>query len=195
MIHGLLLAAGSGSRFGGDKLLCPLRSGSAIGAVSARHLLQVLPQSIAIVREDDTQLASLLAGEGLRVVVCRDAREGMGRSIACGVAASSEAAGWVVALADMPGVQPASISAVARAIENGAAMAAAEFQGRRGHPVGFSADFRKELLQLHGDTGARTLLARHQQRLVHIELDDPGVLFDIDTRADAAALAESQGSG
>lgn len=184
MIHGLLLAAGSGSRFGGNKLLHPLADGCAVGVSAARHLIQAVPSSIAIVRPDDEELARKLAAEGLRIVVCPDAQEGIGRSIACGVAATDQAAGWILALADMPSIRPASIIAVANAIQNGAALAAAEYSGRRGHPVGFAAAFREELLQLRGDTGARIVLARHSGSLLRIPLDDPGILLDIDTRAD-----------
>ena len=60
-------------------------------------------------------------------------------------------------------------------------MAAPFLNGRRGHPVGFGAAYRKELLNLQGDTGARGLLVRDQARLVQIGTDHPGIFADIDT--------------
>jgi len=184
MICGLLLAAGAGSRFGGNKLLHPLADGCAMGVAAARHLVQALPHSFAIVREDDAELARQLRAAGLGVIPCPDAGQGMGHSLACGVAATTGAGGWIVALADMPYVRPATIVAVARFIEGGAAVAMAEYGGQRGHPVGFAVEFRQELLQLRGDAGARSVLARHASRLVRVPLDDPGIVLDIDTRAD-----------
>ncbi len=184
MICGLLLAAGEGERFGGNKLLHPLANGCAMGVSAGRHLVQALSRSFAVVRAGDEELACQLRAEGLEVVFCADAGEGMGRSLACGVAMAAQSDGWIVALADMPYIRSATIVAVAHAIKGGAAIAAAEYGGRRGHPVGFAAEFRRELLQLRGDAGARSVLANHAERLVRVPVDDPGILLDIDTRAE-----------
>ncbi|NIR61750.1 MAG: hypothetical protein GWO02_20815, partial [Gammaproteobacteria bacterium] len=59
---------------------------------------------------------------------------------------------------------------------------------QRGHPVGFAARFRDELLACRGDTGARVLLERQAERLVTFATDDPGVLADVDTPADLERL-------
>ena len=184
MIQGLMLAGGAGSRFGANKLLWPLADGCAIGVSAARHLVRGLPQSLGVVRSGDEELARRLREEGLGVVYCRDSAQGLGHSIVCGVTASAKAGGWVLALADMPYIQPATIAAVAAAIECGAAIAVVEYQGQRGHPVGFGVQLRAQLLQLRGDTGARDLIARHSGRVVRIPVDDPGVVQDIDTPAD-----------
>lgn len=184
MIQGLLLAGGAGLRFGANKLLCPLADGCAIGVSAARHLAQGLPQSLGVVRSGDEELARRLREEGLDVVYCRDSAHGLGHSIVCGVTASAQAGGWVLALADMPYIRPATIAAVAGAIEGGAEIAVVEYRGQRGHPVGFGAPLRAQLLQLRGDTGARDLIARHPGRVVRIPVDDPGIVQDIDTPDD-----------
>ena len=62
----------------------------------------------------------------------------------------------------------------------------AQHQGRRGHPVGFSAELFSDLVQLTGDEGARRLIARYPSR--GVEVADPGVLIDVDTKADLAAV-------
>jgi molybdenum cofactor cytidylyltransferase len=67
-------------------------------------------------------------------------------------------------------------------------IAYAQYKGRRGHPVAFSAELYSELVELSGDEGARRLLARYPA--VGIELDDPGVLVDVDTRADLDGLRQ-----
>ena len=82
-ICGILLASGSGSRFGSDKLMHPLTpGGEPIAVHSARHLVEALPGSIAVVRAANSQLARLLRAQGLRIAVCRDAALGMGHTLA-----------------------------------------------------------------------------------------------------------------
>ena len=112
----------------------------------------------------------------------------MGHSLAAGVAASAGADGWLVALADMPRIQVATLGRVAAAIAGGAALAAPVFAGRRGHPVGFAARWQSALLALEGDEGARAILRHHAPLLHTLASDDPGVLQDVDTPADLVAL-------
>ena len=125
----------------------------------------------------------LLGGnaEGAQLAVCPDACSGMGHSLACGVRARSDAAGWVIALADMPAVSPTTISAVRDALAHGHQSAAPVHRGQRGHPVGFGRACREELLALTGDAGARGVLAAHPPLL--IEVADPGCLLDVDAPA------------
>ncbi|WP_372522125.1 NTP transferase domain-containing protein [Sulfuricaulis sp.] len=182
-IVGVLLAAGRGERFGGHKLLAPWRDGTAIAVAAAQHLIDALPNSIAVLRPGDEILASLLAAEGLRIVVNPNADGGMGTSLARGVAAA-EADGWVIALADMPAIRPATILAVAEALAAGAALATPVYHGQRGHPIGFARRFQADLAALEGDRGGRDILAQHSNELRLIEVDDPGVLVDIDHAAD-----------
>jgi molybdenum cofactor cytidylyltransferase len=183
----VLLAAGSASRFGSDKLLHALPHGVPLAVQSARHLKAVFDRGIyAVVRPEAAELAALLEQEGCEIVRCPRAAEGMGASLACGAQAASAAGGFVVALADMPFIRPSSIAAVRDALDAGAPLVAPYFRARRGHPVGISARFRDELLQLRGDEGARQLIGREASELVKIPVGDPAVLRDIDTPGDLA---------
>ncbi len=195
---GILLAAGAGTRFDPAgrrmKLLEPLANGPHAGlpvaVAAARNLRAVLPRVVAVVRaageagapDAVERLRVLLADAGCITVDCARAAEGMGASLACGVGASEDASGWIVALADMPAVLPSTIAAVAAALGRPEAIAAPCHRGRRGHPVGFGAQWRPALLALGGDQGARELLLANAPAL--IEVDDPGCLLDIDTAAD-----------
>jgi molybdenum cofactor cytidylyltransferase len=187
-IQTLLLAAGAGRRFGADKLAARLPDGTHVGVAAARNLLAAGADVLVVVRAGDAGIGPMLAGLGVRLVGCAEAELGMGHSIACGVRASADADGWLVALADMPWVRPASIAAVAAALAGGAAIAAPLLAGRRGHPVGFAAGFRQQLLGLSGDTGARALLAGWPDCIVGVPVDDPGVLRDVDMPADLDCL-------
>ena len=188
-IRGILLAAGYSKRFGSNKLLQTLpagtpEAGTPIGLAAARHLLDALPESIAVVRPRAQKLGKLLRDAGCNTVVCKNAGEGMGTSLAAGVRAAADAHGWVVALADMPFLRPETIRVIAKALSEGAAIAAPAYRGERGHPVGFARRFLDELSALHGDQGAKGLLAQHSDRVTLYEVDDPGVLRDIDRPSD-----------
>jgi molybdenum cofactor cytidylyltransferase len=191
-IAGILLAAGSGRRYGGDKLLARFDErdpAGTVGPTACRHLLAAVPWVIAVVRPDDRPLAAALAAVGAQVVPCPEADDGMGASLACGVRATAAARGWVVALADMPWIAPATIARVAAAVAGGALVAAPFFGGTRGHPVGFGADCGAALAALAGDAGAREVVAAHADRLVRLDVDDPGILRDVDTPADLRRTA------
>ena len=190
-VTGILLAAGRGARFGGAKLLAPLPSaahgvgaGTAIGVAACLHLLAALPDVVAVVRPGDSILASQLLAAGARVVECARADEGMGASLACGIAASAEADGWIVALADMPWIAPATIAVVADALASGADLVAPSHIGVRAHPVGFAQRHRVALAALSGDEGAKSILVAHRDRVQLIEVTDAGVMRDVDTPAD-----------
>jgi len=198
-IVGILLAAGRGERFGGDKLLAKAGAtanagrsaptdldGERIGVMACRNLLAVLPRVVAVVRPDDAALAAALGAAGARVVRCANAQSGMGASLACGVLATRDAAGWVVALGDMPWIQSSTIACVAEAIARGAPVAAPFYRGQRGHPVGFGAACLAALSALTGDDGAKSIVAQHRDDLARIEVDDAGALRDVDRPSDLA---------
>lgn len=185
---GILLAAGRSQRFGADKLMHPLASGlsmAPMACISAATLQRVLPKTIAVVRPDQHSLIKQLAAQGIQTVTLAQTNGGMGLSIAAGIAAANDAQGWLIALADMPFIQPATITRVLAALKNGSPIAAPVYQGRRGHPVGFSASFGTALRALHGNAaGAHDILHRHAAAIELIACNDQGVLTDIDTPRD-----------
>jgi len=185
-VVGLLLAAGSATRFGSDKLRHPLPHGVSIAVQAARHLKTGIETVIAVVRPGQGDFIENLKAEGCQVVVCENAAEGMGASLACAARAAGRADAYLVALADMPFVRPSSIAAVRDALKAGAPLAAPYFRARRGHPVGIAGAFFDELISLGGDEGAKQLLAAHAARMVKIPVGDPGVIRDIDTPQDLA---------
>ena len=186
-VAAILLAAGSATRFGSDKLLHALPHDVAIAIQAARHLRAVFEHDVyAVVRPAAQELAGRLGEEGCKVVVCENAGDGMGASLACAVRAAQGADAYLVALADMPFIRASSIAAVRDALAAGAPLAAPYFRARRGHPVGLSAKFRAELEALEGDEGARKIIQANEKDLVKIPLGDPGVIRDIDTPGDLA---------
>jgi molybdenum cofactor cytidylyltransferase len=125
---------------------------------------------------------------GIRWTVCENANQGMAASIVRGVQINPEAAGWMIGLADMPMLPSGAIAAVHEALIAGAALAAPSSKGSRGHPVGFAQHYRKELLALQGDNGARHLLEREANQLELIEIGHDGIFTDIDRTDDLQKL-------
>ncbi|HEX2797312.1 MAG TPA: nucleotidyltransferase family protein, partial [Immundisolibacter sp.] len=183
MTIGILLAAGAGSRFGGDKLLAPL-NGTPLVLHAVAALRPAVAEIIAVVRPADKILAALLTQSGARVVVCDEAAAGMGHSLACGARQVPPDCNVLVALGDMPAVAPHTIACIIAALAAGAAIAVPCHQGRRGHPVGFAARFVPRLRELTQDRGARSILHGNVDAVQEIPIDDAGVLTDIDTVTD-----------
>ncbi len=182
----VVLAAGAGSRYHGTRHKLSEQLGGE--TVLVRTLRNAIASGMSVVLVISEALIAeakgLVAPADMVVVEPRlQASWGMGDSIAAGVSIHASATGWLVLPADMPLVRPSSLRAVADALDQ-QPIAFAQHRGRRGHPVGFGAELFSELVMLKGDEGARRLLARYPTAAV--ELDDPGVLFDIDTVDDLA---------
>lgn len=191
----VVLAAGAGSRFDGahHKLAQTFGSstvlGTTLGHVIASHLPLVVVTTEGLLDVAKGWVATQ------DVVVLPEAAStpggelGMGYSIAAGVRARGNAPGWLILPGDMPLVQPATLHAVARAL-NHHAVAYAQHHGRRGHPVGFSSELYSELATLTGDEGARRVMARYPAE--GVEVKDPGVLMDLDTQDDLHTLSRAR---
>ena len=162
----LLLAAGRSARFraasgGLDKLEAPLHGRRVRDWTLAAVQASGLPWHV-VERSHTAHLA----------------RPGMGDSIACGVAATRQAQGWLVLPADLPLIQPNTLLQVAKALQ-AHTVVVPSWQGERGHPVGFAASCRPELLALTGDSGARAVVQHYGAHL--LALQDAGCVHDVDT--------------
>ncbi len=189
---GILLAAGFSRRFGlTDKLLQLLPDGRPIALTSAENLIKAIPTCIAVVRSENKALAELLLNAGLKVIFCHENEQEMADSLSTAIRFSSDFevanGGFVIALADMPYIEPVTIKTVATKLSTGAGIVIPTYHGQRGHPVGFSAKFRSELENLCGDEGARSIIKRYPNEVYLLPCDDAGILADIDTPADLRA--------
>lgn len=192
----VVLAAGRGSRFrgSGHKLEQHLGGASGGDTVLARTLRHAIATRLPVVVVTTPALApavhKLVAARDVVVLPEHDAAGrphpiGMGHSIVAGVGATGDADGWLILPADMPLVQPATILAVAQGLER-YPVCYAQYRGIQGHPVGFGTELYSELMALHGDEGARRIVARYAAQ--PIPVDDPGVHVDVDTAEDLARL-------
>jgi molybdenum cofactor cytidylyltransferase len=205
-IAAIVLAAGSSRRFGSDKLLHPLTRQGVTLPLAAHSLLPWLntfQHTTVVVKRDSEAFCSAIStalesalgssrSDAIHWHICDCAGSGMAASLACGVHANHQAAGWLIGLADMPALPSAAIAAVRDSLADGANLAATSFGGRRGHPVGFSPIYYDELLALRGDSGARSLVERDKAHLVLTEINSNGIHADIDLPGDLQQLQAAQ---
>ena len=183
-ITGIVLAAGASRRFDGNKLLFPLDDGKTIIEQSARNLAKVISDLIIIHDPHNHALTQHLKTLDYTLIDNPQAALGMGASIACGVKATKHSDAWLIALGDMPYVNPKSIAKITQALAAGEKIVAPFYCGQRGHPVGFSKDYYSQLSSLDTDTGARIIIRNNQNDLTPLEIDDPGICMDVDRRSD-----------
>jgi molybdenum cofactor cytidylyltransferase len=181
----LLLAAGRSRRFGSDKRLACLPGGRPLLQQTLLTLRAAkLPLRVCLRPGDAVVDDCFEPGERL---VCPGADGGMGRSLAEGVAQlPGHWQGLLVALADMPWVQPQTLRHLVAALEPGGIVVPLH-AGQRGHPVAFHRHWFPMLQQLQGDRGARALIDAAGDACRRLPVDDPGVLRDVDRPADLTA--------
>lgn len=191
-VAGLLLAAGGGRRLGGrPKALLEYR-GRPLVENAARVLRDGGCGPVHVV-------LGAAAGEvraraelsGYAVTENPDWQAGMGTSLRAGLAAlaGSGAGAVLVSLVDQPGIGAAAVARLVAAYEAGADLAAAAYEGRRGHPVLFgAAHWAGVAAGARGDRGARDYLAAHADALTLVECADVAEPYDIDTPADLGRL-------
>lgn len=186
----VVLAAGFGSRFKGarHKLDEALHGSTVLGCTLRQAVASELHVVLVTTAPFVAAATEVLATSDIVVLSLAEASRGMGHSIAAGVGERPDAGGWLILPGDMPMVRAQTLRSVAAALERHPVVYA-QYHGRRGHPVGFGSELYSELIALTGDEGARRIVARYP---VHgEELDDPGVLVDVDTQDDLAALTAS----
>lgn len=187
----VVLAAGQGSRFRGlqHKLSQGLGVSTVLGTTISNALATGLPVVVVTTEPLVGLVGNHVATRDMVVLPSVGSNAapglGMGYSIAAGVAARSDAPGWLILPADMPMVRASTLRQVADELD-GHTIVYAQHRGRRGHPVGFAAELYSELVMLTGDEGARRLMARYPAN--GVEIDDPGVLLDVDTEDDLARV-------
>jgi molybdenum cofactor cytidylyltransferase len=190
VIVALVLAAGSGKRFSArdNKLLEPFRGRPLVRWAVDAALASRVKKTLVVTGFDAARVEEALAGLPVQIVHNPEYEQGLASSLRAGLCQAPEAKGLVVLLGDMPQVSPELIDRLIDAYGSGLVSAVLPTHGgRRGNPVLLGRILFPFIAQLFGDTGARALL-RARSDVVEIETGDAGVLFDIDTAQDLAAL-------
>lgn len=194
-IAAVVLAAGRSSRMGEPKQLLP---------VDGRASLELVLESLRAAGVDEVVLVLGFAAEeirrqiapesfeGVRVVVNPRFEEGMAGSLREGLSALRENAdAALIVLADQPLVRSGTMDrTVEKFRAGGGGIVIPTYKGKRGNPVLLGREIFAEAMALTGDTGCRAIFAEHASRIVEVEVDDPGILQDMDTREDYERLRD-----
>ncbi|MEX2178271.1 MAG: nucleotidyltransferase family protein [Gemmatimonadaceae bacterium] len=198
MIAALLLAAGLSKRFGAPKLLVELE-GRPLVRWSAEALVErsggePIGEVVVVTGREDAAIRRALHGLAVRFAVNATPEQGMGGSIACGIAAmGADVRAVVIALADEPRPSRSALEQVVRRYlagegGRGTAIVVPTFRGVPGHPVLFDRSVFEELLRLRGDRGAREVVQRDATRVAVLPLTDEAP-NDVDVPGDLGRFA------
>jgi molybdenum cofactor cytidylyltransferase len=203
MIGAIILAAGSSRRFGDDKRKSLLSNGETLLAATIRKAAVSVSEILVILRSDDQAFADTLThtlaasptkrnnNENISFFRAPDSALGMAHSLANGISQVQDWQAALVMLGDMPFVETPTIQKILAAYTNNteadtnpAPIVVPCHNGKFGHPVLFSRTYFKEIASLTGDRGARPVIDAHPKYLIKLNVDDKGVLLDVDRPAD-----------
>jgi len=194
-VTALVLAAGKGTRFGGDKLLHAIPytnqdgtiSTSAIGLISALNVKPHVDDVLCVVRPHDHDLINLYKEHGLSIVTNDEYEVGLSTSIQKGIESIKPNHHIMICLADMPLIQAHSYQGLIKHFNADPNLICRPYNTeyiheQPGHPVIFPCSLKPLLLTLDGDKGAQGLISQHPINLVSV--CDKGIYLDIDTQQD-----------
>jgi nicotine blue oxidoreductase len=192
VIAGLVLAAGAGQRFGGGKMLAPLRGRPLLAYAIDAMRASVARSTVVVLGDDHERVRAEVELSGMRVVVNDDPGRGLSSSLRIGLDAldGSEVEAVVITLGDQPLIGAAAIDRVV-AGGRGRPAARATYGGVPGHPVLLSRSLLARARELSGDVGARALLDGPE--LHHVACDDLASPQDVDRVEDLEALERRRG--
>jgi CTP:molybdopterin cytidylyltransferase MocA/xanthine/CO dehydrogenase XdhC/CoxF family maturation factor len=187
-IAGIVLAAGTSSRMGRNKLAETVRGKPLVRQAVDAALASRLDRVLVVTGHEAEAMEAALAGAPVTMVHNGKFKEGLSTSLRAGIAAvPEECDGAMILLGDMPGISPALIDRLIAAFAGGSAICAPCVGDRRGHPVLWARTFFPEIMSLTGDKGAQELLKTHADQVSEIESGDDAPLLDIDTPEALAA--------
>lgn len=199
-IAAIVLAAGRGRRWrgAGPKVLASFGGRPLVAIAADAALCSGASPVIVVAGDTGSALQSCFSGWPVQLVGNPDRGSGIASSIRSGLEhVPAEAEGCLMLLADMPLVSAAHLQRLTYAFEasEGAGICVPTYRGRRGNPVLWPSRYFPLLTGLHGDTGGRQLLTRYAQDVREVQMDDDGVLVDVDTSEALAAVARRPSDG
>ncbi len=183
MIAGIILAAGESSRMGTDKALLTYRRRTFLEAILSTCREAGLDRLVVVLGHHTREIQHAVNLEGAQVVVNQNYRRGQTSSLQAGLKAleTAEPEAIVLCLVDHPAVSAETIRKLVAAFQPPRSpLAIPTFQGQHGHPVLIGRPLFGELKKLSPDEGANAVIRKYRHLTKYIEVDDPGILLDID---------------
>lgn len=194
MIAGLILAAGESSRMGQDKALLIYQGRTFLETIVATLHKAGIERVAAVLGHHAEQILQAVKLEGVETVINRDYVRGQTSSLQAGLRAleSPSLEAIMLCLVDHPLVSVETVRAlIASFRERGTHVVIPIFRNQRGHPVVISRTLFEELLRLSPDEGADTVIRKYRDATQFVEVDDQGILLDVDDSEAYRRLSET----
>lgn len=190
MISAVILAAGESRRMGTqNKLLLQIGSEVLIRKFVKSVCASAADAVLVVLGHEAEKIKAVLQDQTLRFVENTCYEKGMTTSIQSGVnAASMESVGLMICLADLPFAETSDFNRLIQAFTDfrrteSSLIIVPVFQGQRGNPVLFSAEFRDKLLAHNGE-GCKGIVSKYPQSVREVSMENDNLLRDIDTPED-----------
>lgn len=195
-IAAIILAAGQSARMGEAKQLLPLGDTTVLGQTIANVRRAALDEIILVLGASAEAIRQQLPLEGLKLIVNPHYEQGMAASLRAGLEAVSLRTGAaLIILADQPLVRPETLNHLAdRYRRTNPRILIPTCRGTRGNPVLLDRSLFAEAMALEGDVGCRALFAQYPEAIEKLEVDDEGILLDIDNQDDYQRLSRAANS-
>lgn len=192
----IILAAGSSTRMGTQKLLLPYRGSTMIETVIDNVLGSGMEKVLVVLRSDSDEISDVIGQKPVEICYNPEPDRGMLSSVICGFRALPEDANAaLVYLGDQPDVNPSVTKKIIHAYNSALkGIVIPVYNHRRGHPLLVDLKYRKEIDKLDLEQGLRSLMHLFPEDVLEVEVDEPGILIDIDTREDYSKATQQNNS-
>lgn len=184
-IGAVILAAGQSRRMGeSNKLLADMGGKPMVAHVADAALGSRAHPVVAVLGHQANDVRNALADRDLSFVENPSYRDGLSESLKVGLRAlPADVDGALICLGDMPRVSAAEIDRLIEAFNplEGRAICVPTYRGKRGNPVLFARRFFGRMESVSGDVGARHLIGEAAEAVCEVEMDNSGILLDVDT--------------
>ena len=185
MISAIVLAAGESKRMGRPKQMLAWQGKTLLRQVLENLIRSDAGEIILVLGHEAEAISKSLTESQIKIVINPDYKQGMASSLRHGLLAMDpESEAFLVLLADQPDIGPEIMNRMIREFKQAnprRGIVRPVYRGLRGHPVLIGVRYLQEALQLQGDVGARQILANHPEDILEIEVNQDGILRDIDT--------------
>jgi molybdenum cofactor cytidylyltransferase len=196
-VEALVMAAGLSSRMGTNKLLVKINGKTVIEQTAAVAMASSVSGVTMVVGKAVDDIKTALSAYPVNFIDNPDYASGMSSSVKAGIRSvlnRKNVEAVLMMLGDMPLVSTATLNQLITEFENSRnPIIAPRYQGRRGNPVLFSREVFSYMLTIEGDKGAREVLDSLKHQVKFLDVDDPGIVIDLDTKEDLRSIgAESR---
>ena len=190
----IILAAGSSTRMGSQKMLLPFGESTILETVIQNIHSSSVDSILVVLGADHEQILEFMKPLPVEVCINTNHQSGMLSSVVCGFSAlPDDTSTALIFLGDQPGISPEVTDAVIRAYnESLHGIVVPVSNHRRGHPLLVDFKYKREIGRLDLEKGLRALMHHFPEDVLEVEVDDGGILIDIDTPEDYSTAKKNR---